>query len=165
MNTMNARGYMLLETTVAIVVLGIVSLAIHGVTRQAVQTRAQSQDYTRVAFLMEDYIAKLEMEPKLVEGLREGVFEAEGRRFSYTCTIQPHTLPPLIINTSQDPATPTMETFSYPTDSSFLVHVALTVRWTRGTIPFEETMETLLPPEKLFIPLDVPAPATEGENE
>ena len=147
-----SRGYMLLETTVAILVLGIVAVAIHGATRQSIQTRGQAQDFTKVAFLMEDFLAKLETQHLVVEGERKGTFDEYGKRFDFHCVIRPVLIPAPVINTSNDPEQPAMLVAELPAESSFLVHVALTVTWNRGEMPFEETIETLLPPSQLHIP-------------
>ena len=162
--TRQSQGYMLLEATVAILVLGIVSLAIHGATRQAIQSRAQAQDFTHAAFLMEDYLSTLELNKQVATGEWEGTFEGHTNRFSYVCTIRPAYIPSIVVNTSDDPAQPIYHEESYPADSSFMLHVALTARWTRGEIPFEETIETLLPPTQLYIPSDVAAPVEVGNE-
>ena len=161
-----SRGYMLLETTVAILILGIVAIGIHGATQQAIQTRGQSQDFTQVRFLMEDYMAKLTLQRQVMEEFREGVFDQDEGRFSYECTIRPVVIPPPLIPSTQDSSTLISLEGAYPEDSSFMVHIALTVKWTRGTIPFEETIETLLHPNQLYIPEDLlPLDIVGFENE
>ena len=162
--TRHSHGYMLLEATVAILVLGIVSLAIHGATRQAIQSRAQAQDFTHAAFLMEDYLSTLELNKQVMTGEWEGTFEGHANRFSYVCTIRPAYIPPIMVNISDDPAQPIYKEEAYPAESSFLLHVTLTARWTRGEIPFEETIETLLPPSQLYVPIDVAAPVELGNE-
>lgn len=155
MRRRSTRGYILIETTVAVVVLGISAITIQGVIRQAIQTRGQVQDFTHVRFLMEDYMARLELQPYVFAGTGEGVFDEGDGRFRYTYTIRAVNVP-----VPELPAPPGLRAediarFTYDAGASRLVHVALTVRWRRGQMDFEETIETLLRQAKLYTPSDV----------
>ena len=154
MNRRSTSGYILIETTVAIVVLGISAITIHGVIRQAIQTRGQVQDFTHVRFLMEDYMARLELQPYLYAGTGDGMFEEGEGRFRYSYRIRPVRVPvpELPVPSGIDPGE--FSRFKYHPGASYLVHVALTVRWTRGQMEFEDTIETLLPQAKLYVPPD-----------
>mgnify|MGYP001165986907 CR=1 FL=1 len=152
MHRRSKRGYILIETTVAMVVLGISSITIHGVVRQSILTRGQAQDFTQVRLLMEDYMARLELQPYLFPGVEQGTFDDGSGRFGYTHRIRVVGVPvpelPIPSNTPADE----VRDFRYERDASLLVHVALTVRWKRGGMDFEETIETLLPQSKLYVP-------------
>jgi type II secretory pathway pseudopilin PulG len=152
MRSRSKHGYILIETTVAIVVLGISAITIQGVVRQAIQTRGQVQDFTHVRFLMEDYMARLELQPYVFAGIGDGVFEEGAGRFRYTYEIRPVNVPVPDMPIPDGLRPEELTRFTYESRATYLVHVGLTVRWTRGQMDFEETIETLLPQAKLYVP-------------
>ncbi|MFP6583850.1 MAG: type II secretion system protein [Candidatus Hydrogenedentota bacterium] len=145
-------GYILIETTVAIVVLGISAITIHGVVRQAILTRGQVQDYTQVRLLMEEFLTEKELQPLVFVEQGEGVFQDGSGRFGYTYSITPVPVPrpqfPPRIATNGEP----LKTFRYIDGASRLIRISITTYWSRGQLPFEETMEVLLPEDKLYVP-------------
>ena len=94
------RGYILVETIVAMALLSAGMVAIQGGLRQAVLVRGQARDYTQARFLMDGLIADLSLQPEHVQGSKSGRFSGEYDRFSYTWTISrvdvpvPQGLPP-----------------------------------------------------------------------
>ena len=146
------RGYILIETTVAMVVLGISAITIHSVIRQSIQTRGQVQDFTHVRFLMEDYLARIELQPYVFEGEVSGVFDEGDGRFSYRHEIREVEVP--VPPTPQPRNVPAEEVkpFKHLKTAECMIHLSLTVRWSRGGMDFVETMETLLPQKKLWDP-------------
>ncbi len=152
MRSRSTHGYILIETTVAIVVLGISAITIQGVVRQAIQTRGQAQDFTHVRFLMEDYMTRLEVQPYVFAGTGDGVFEEGGGRFRYTYEIRRANVPVPEMPIPDGLRPEEFSRFTYESRATYFVHVGLTVRWTRGQMEFEETIETLLPQAKLYVP-------------
>ena len=51
-------GYVMVETVVAMGLLSVSMVAIHGAVRQTVIARGQAQDYTIARFLLEEIVAK-----------------------------------------------------------------------------------------------------------
>lgn len=143
-------GYILIETTVAIVVLGISAITIHGVVRQAILTRGQVQDYTQVRLLLEEFLTEKELQPLVFVEQGEGVFQDGSGRFGYTYSITPVPVPsprfPPLVGVDGEP----LEPFRYISGASRLVRISITAYWSRGQVPFEETMEVLLPEDKFY---------------
>ena len=148
----NNQGYILLETIVAVVILGISSITIHGVIRQSILTRGQVQDYTQVRFLMEDYMTRLELRNKINPGTGSGTFDDGSGRFAYTYTIKPVAIPVKLIAMQPGIENEINQINNELKNTSQLLHIELTVNWKRGRTEFDETIETLLPKSKLFIP-------------
>jgi type II secretory pathway pseudopilin PulG len=164
------EGYILLETLVAVVVLGLGSVMVHSVLRQGIQTRGQAQDITQARFLLEDLVAQIELQPKLLEGTRQGYFEDANYRFSYSYDVRKINFSPPA--SSMRPEKPNdSDTDSESDDDSestltperreqlleqlaksYLVQVNATVTWSRAGMPFGESMELLLGSEHLYEP-------------
>jgi hypothetical protein len=142
-----ARGYILLEVTVALILLSVGAYAIHSAFQQAAMARGQAEDYTRVRFLLEQVLGDLDAKPVLEEGAANGVFDEPNGRFRWSWRIQKVMLPLL-----RPEGHPTAKPFRYPIGLDFVVHVEATVEWERGGQTFSESMETLLGPERLWEP-------------
>lgn len=144
-------GYILLEATVALLLLSIGAYAAHGVIRQAIETRGQAQDYTTVRFLLEQLIAQAELQRELVDTQREGTFTGEYDRFSWTYTVRRVNLPPP--PAPEDPwgGYRAERPFQYSPLTSYIVHVSATVTWRRAGREYSETMETLLTPYRRWL--------------
>ncbi len=142
----HTRGYILVEALVAMTLLSAGMIAIHGGVRQTLFIRGQARDYTQARFLLENVIAELDLQPEHVMGSKSGSFGGEYSRFGWKWTISRIDLP-----------TPPIPPDVPPEDikklnKSYLAKVRATVTWTRSGHRFEETAETLLAPERLFIP-------------
>lgn len=143
-------GYILVETMVALVLLALGSWAIHGTIRQAILARGQAQDYTQARFLLEEVVAKLEMQPLLQLRSSKGSFPGELNRFSWEYVVR-------MVNVPRPAAPPAggqsqrgNQSFEYPVE--YLAHVHATVSWTRAGREFSESFETLFRPDKLWVP-------------
>lgn len=143
-------GYILLEATVALILLSVGAYSVHGVIRQAIVTRGQAEDYTRARFLMNEKVADLEIQPTLFPGSKSGRFEGDDDRFRWTYTISSK---PLLSVVGPSRATPPIPgPFKYERDTSFVVHLVVTLEWSRAGRDFSETYETLISPDKLYLP-------------
>ncbi len=151
-----AAGYILVETAVALVVLSAGAFAIHRTIQEAIRTRGQAQDFTRARFLLDSVANRLLLQPLLTEDSKAGQFDGPDARFAWQWTVR-RVDPPL-------PATPlkpppqgeTSRPLEIPRESAYLAHVLVSVSWQRGGIPFTESYETLLPPERLWQPPPLP---------
>ena len=146
------QGYIMVETTVAIVILGISAITIHGVIREAIRTRAQVQDYTHVRLLLEEFIAEKELQPVLFEDRGQGTFDDGTGRFSYTYSVEPIKVPHPVFPTPIAPPDVRIPKFQYDEGANLLVRVSVTASWTRGTTEFQESMEVLLPQDRFAVP-------------
>lgn len=164
----------MIETTVAILVLGISAVTVHGVVRQAILTRGQAQDYTQVRYLLEDFMARTKLQPILIEESSGGLFDDGSGRFSYTYTIRSVTISVKSndVQPEGDPASGLApgsvqgrapdelryDEFGHPIQDPEresgpkLAHLEVTAFWSRGGMEFNETIETLLPLSKLYVP-------------
>ncbi|MDP7638545.1 MAG: hypothetical protein QGG73_02355 [Candidatus Hydrogenedentes bacterium] len=146
-------GYILVEATVALVLLSLGAYAVHGTIRQALITRGQAQDYTQARFLLERITAEVALQPMVKAESQSGVFGPEFSRFSWSYTLskvdmplpQPPPIPP------QDWVEP--EDFEYRVE--YLGSITATVTWQRAGQPYSESLETLFNPFKLWQPPEV----------
>lgn len=144
----NADGYILVEAVVALVLLSVGAYAVHGTIRQAVLTRGQAEDYTQARFLLEQVIAGVQIQPRIKEETKEGVFPEPHGRFRWETSIERIDLP--------IPARASASDFEYPRGLDYLARIRATVYWERSGQPFSESYETLVSPGKLYQP---PEPA------
>jgi len=96
-------GYILIETAVALAILSIGALTINTTIREAIQTRGQSQDFTRARFLLDEVMAGITGEPVVTEGSRSGRFSGSDQRFSWEYAIRRVNMPPPPVPLSPDP--------------------------------------------------------------
>ena len=143
-------GYILIEATVALVLLSIGSVTVHRTIQEAIRTRGQAQDYTRVRFLLDQVVAELEIQPELTEHSAQGRFEGEHSRFSWDYEVRRVDVPLSGRHPLAPPEGAEVEPFEYPEDQEYLAHVRATVSWTRSGRAFSESYETLLGPHKLW---------------
>jgi type II secretory pathway pseudopilin PulG len=158
----NQQGYILIEATVAMVVLSIGALMVHGTMRQSTQTLGQSEDFTQAQLLLSSLMNEIELQPELVEGKKSGWFEEREGRFQYEYTIRKVSIPlPKVPKPVVDPNSinqPRKITFN--ARDKYLLHVRTVITWTRAGREFEESLETLLNGRQLYVP-----PAEEPRNE
>jgi hypothetical protein len=146
-----ARGYILLETVMALVVLSIGALTINGAARNALQTRGQALDYTDARFILDNLMADVEMQPRLQEGVTRGAWKANPR-FQWRIEIRKAPLTPPVTPRRPGPKSKPPGSFKFDAHTDYLTAVEVTLSWTRGGQSFEESYETLLPPDRLKEP-------------
>lgn len=150
---LRASGYIMIETVVAVAVLSLGAFAVNGAIQQAIQTRGQAQDFTRARFLLDSLTNELLLQPILTEGSDQGKFDGRDSRFSWAWSVS--RVNPPVPSEPFKPLPPNAEPsppFLYPRESSYLAHIHATIRWERSGMPFEESYETLLAPERLWQP-------------
>ena len=150
------RGYVLVETIVAMGVLSIGAAAMQGAVRQAIVTRGQAMDYTVARFLLERVTAEFDMQPMLEEGEGEGQFPAPNERFSYQWAITKVEIPEPEIprQISPEEAQRLLKKLK-----GYMGKLTVRVAWSRAGVEFDAVGETFIAPEKLWLP-----PHAEGEQ-
>ena len=146
---MKRAGYILVETLVALSVLSISVVVIHNALRQAVLTRAQAHDYAAARLLLDQKLAEIELQEKVPVTARDGAFPPPFERFRYRWEVSqiqvPMPAPPpdrQLPNWDQ-----IMDQFQ-----PFMGKVRIEILWSRAGIDGYALGETLLPPEKLWLP-------------
>jgi len=143
------RGYILIETMVAMGVLGITMLTIQQAIREAMLTRAMAEDMTTARFLLEEVMNGLILLPELEEGADRGDFGAEFPRFRYEWQVTKVEVPRPELPEEVPEQMRANLTRQY---KGFMPKVTVTVFWTRLGDTREAKGQTLLPPEQLWMP-------------
>ncbi len=142
-------GYVMVETVVAMGLLSVSMIAIHGSIRQTVIARGQAQDYTIARFLLEEVVAEKELLPEVIEGRGGGRFPAPCSRFRHEWEITRVTLP-------RPPIPPGFPPERYQElERRFMKYIGklqVRITWTRAGQDFEVVGETLLRPGQLWTP-------------
>lgn len=141
-------GYLLMETIVAMAVLSLSMAVMHAGIRQAVLARGQARDFTTARFVLEEVVAGLEMRLQLVEGKGEGAYQPDPR-FTYAWEVSKISVPrPPLPDDLPEVSRQQMEKFF----TGYMPKIRVAVRWQRAGFDFEAVGETLLGPEKLWVP-------------
>ncbi|MCP4641107.1 MAG: type II secretion system protein [bacterium] len=146
-------GWILLETMVAMAVLGIGMVAMNRALGEALATRAQARDYTQARFFLEQVMSELELQPLFQpDSFEEGDFGKDHPRFSWRWDVAAAELPkpdlprelPLVYEDGAE------------TPAPVLGKLTVTVHWTRRERKYEESLETLVRADRLLIDEDDP---------
>jgi hypothetical protein len=151
------RGYILVETLVALSILSISAMGLQRAISQATLTRGLAQDYTTAQLLAENLISNLMVENLMLQEMKEsGVFPAPNERFRYELEVSKTEVP--------RPELPSR----IPADTrqalekryqGWMPKLRLEIRWTRAGMEQSRVFETLYGPERLWVP-----PEEEGAN-
>lgn len=139
-------GYILVDATVAMIVLSAGIVAIQSGMRQTLHLRGLARDYTEARFLLESLVAELGLQAKHAEHSKSGRFPGEHSRFRWHYTVSRSEVPKPRIPPDMPPDQVRV------LNSAFLTRITVTISWTRGDEEYEETAETLLSPNRLFLP-------------
>lgn len=137
------RGYILFESLIAILLLSIGGAVVQRAMGNAIALRGQAQDYTEARYLLEQVLQEAEIQPILLRGVERGGFGGEYSRFSWEREVSIVKMPE-----ARDPET--NEKIKLP--APHMTHIRATVAWTRSGQEYQETVETLYPPEKVYVP-------------
>lgn len=143
------RGYILVETIVAMGLLSISMIVIQSAIRQAIITRGQAQDYTTARFLMQQIVAEREMELETPESSGKGAFEEPYARFSYEWGLTKVKVPRPRI--PEDFPSGQLDMLKR-TFKGYMGKLRVEIQWTRAGRPFSAVGQTLLRPEQLWLP-------------
>jgi len=145
-------GYILFEAVVSMAILSLSVVGIHRVMREAIITRGQSHDYTMAKFFAEEVMSTLELQPRVVEGSGGGT--CDDSRFRYEWKISKVQVP----EPPMPPNLPPDQIEQYQLAAKYLAKVQATIIWERNGVEFREKLQTLWPPEKIFVPKEEEAP-------
>ncbi|MBX7256370.1 MAG: type II secretion system GspH family protein [Candidatus Hydrogenedentes bacterium] len=142
------RGWILVETLVALVVLSVGILAANRALGESMFTRAMAQDYTQARFFIEQVMSELELQPMLAENSTgQGDFGKDYPRFKYKWAVSRADIPV--------PRVPPEILVNYPDGIEMPVpyvgKISVTVLWTRRDQTYTRTAETLIGPERLYV--------------
>lgn len=143
------HGYILFETIVAMGLLSIGMVAIYNSMGQAMFMRARAQDFTTARFLLEQVMSERELQPEVQASEGDGQFEGENARFSYRWEISKVEVPTPPLPPMLTP--PERERFE-KMFKRYMGKISVTVFWSRRGFDYEIAGETLIPPEKLWLP-------------
>jgi hypothetical protein len=145
----SARGYILFETVVALGILSVSIYTIHAGMRQALMLRARAQDFTIAQFLLEQAVETRLLQYELVESSGSDSFPAPHDRYFYTWAIEKVEvpLPPLPPQLTVEMSERFIKQYK-----RYMGRLSVTVEWRRHGIPYEIKGETLISPEKLWMP-------------
>lgn len=128
--------------------LSLSMLAINGALRQAILVKGQAQDYTQARFLLEEQIAKVEIQRELSVVENSGRGSGDLARFRWQYRVAKIMLPEPELPPDISPERMREMKLRAP----YLAKITATVFWSRGGVEHEETLETLWAPDKLWIP-------------
>jgi type II secretory pathway pseudopilin PulG len=154
-------GWILLETIVAMAVLSIGVVAVNRAIGEALVTRALARDYTEAWLLLEQKLAEAEMQPVLVADTRDkGGFGDAYPRFTWFWDVKAVEVPSPSL--PEGVASLIGQRFEPPV--RYLGRLAVTVRWTRKGNTYERALETIIPPERFFMPGEGPGMLGEDDG-
>lgn len=141
------KGYILLEASVALVLLTLGVFVVQGSIREAIVTRGQAQDFTQAKFLLEQIMGDIESQPQLTEHSKAGGFPGHLNRFTWRYDVQRVDLP-----APPPPAANSNPGVRQNLPIEYLAHVIVVIEWERSGRHFERSIETLLSKDKLWQP-------------
>jgi hypothetical protein len=143
-----ANGYILLEAVVSMALLSVSVVGINASLRQAILVKGEAQDYTQARFILEQQIAKMELQVQLNAIENSGVCTGDLSRFSWRYKVSKIALPEPEIPADARPELLAQLKLGAP----YMAKLEATVTWSRSGVEHEETLETLWIPEKLWTP-------------
>jgi len=144
-----AKGYIMVETLVAMAVLSISTVVIQEAVRQAILARGEAMDYTTARFLLEKVIADRMLVFEQPEGKDEGKFQAPFERFAYSWELRMEEVP----IPELPPGMPLEDVKAFK--DSFVKHIGklrVKITWSRAGTPFTAVAETLLRRNLVWMP-------------
>lgn len=132
--------------------LSISVVAINASLRQAIIIKGEAQDYTQARFILEQQIAKVELQRQLNPIEHSGSYRGELGRFRWRYKVSKIEMP----EPELPPDIPPERLQQLKLSASYMAKIEAAVTWSRAGIEHEETLETLWIPEKLWIPPENP---------
>jgi hypothetical protein len=155
----NQRGYILVEAVISLGLLSVAMGLIHSSVRETLIVRGMSRDYTQARFLLEQVVAEVQLQPVFIEEEKEGRFDGEFSRFRWKWKMSKIDIPP-----PPPPPPPPDGRIRPPREKEFelpipkLAKLVVSIHWTQAGRDFEETVETMYSPNRLW------TPPVEGDN-
>lgn len=154
---MNRRGYILVEAVMAMMVLSVSMVTLQAGLRQGIFVRGQARDYTEARFLLDNIIAKLNLQPQLVESSSSGNYMGEKYHWEWQVSKIDLPVPPM-------PASAPVDMEPKPLPVTYIAKVRIKITWSRWGRDFEEQAETLWAPERLWQPPPVQTAPSAAEQ-
>jgi hypothetical protein len=148
-------GYILLEAVVSMALLSVSVIGINASLRQALLVKGDAQDYTQARFILEQQIAKVELQRQLNAVENSGTCPGDLSRFSWRYKVTKIELPQPELPADIPPE----RLQSLKLAAPYMAKIEATVTWSRAGIDHQETIETLWIPEKLWTPPEDPLAA------
>jgi len=128
--------------------LSVSVVAINASLRQAILIKGEAQDYTQARFILEQQIAKVELQRQLNALQNSGSYRGELARFRWRYKVTRIQLPEPDLPADIPPQRLQQLKLAAP----YMAKIEATVTWSRAGVDHEETIETLWIPEKLWTP-------------
>ena len=134
------RGYIFVESLVAMAVLSVSAVAIQEAVRQAILARGEAMDYTTARFLLEKVFADRMLVFEQPEGEGKGTFDPPFQRFAWSWEVKRVEIP-----LPELPPTMLPEDVKYFKDNylKYIGKLSVKVTWSRAGTPFTAAAETL----------------------
>jgi len=147
------RGYILVETIVAMALLSVTMLTIHAGMRQAFIAIGLSEDYTTARFLLQQVMSNIELQGEVVADRKRGRFPGEYSRFNYEWQVRKIDVPQPSLpgNTPAEVRTAFRNQFV-----RHMGHARVRVTWTRLGAEYTAEAQTLFSPEAMWTPPEAP---------
>jgi len=150
--TKRRGGYILVEALVAMTLLSLGMISISNALGSANYTRAVARDRTDARFLLEELVGSIEIQPLIEAETVEGQFE-KYPRFSYSYTVDILEIPappiPPEVQAQRNQSLQQQQPEEIELPVAAIGRIRATVFWTRLGDPYNETVETLVQPERL----------------
>ena len=143
------RGYIFVETLVAMALLSVSTVVIQEAVRQAILARGEAMDYTTARFLVEKVLAERMLAFEQPEGKGDGTFDAPFERFAYSWEVRRVEIP----MPELPPTMPIEQVKAFKT--AYVKHVgklSVKLTWSRAGTPFTVVAETLLGRNLVWMP-------------
>ncbi|MFA7691677.1 MAG: hypothetical protein GX117_13540 [Candidatus Hydrogenedentes bacterium] len=143
------KGYIFVETVVAMALLSVSAIVIQSALRQGMLTRRQGQDYTIARFLLQQVTGDQALRFQQPEGSGSGRFDAPYDDFRFKWDLKKvsiprpqniHALPPELYQSFEDRIV------------DYMGKLTVRIEWRRGGVPMETVGETLLRPDLFWLP-------------
>lgn len=143
------RGYILVETVVAMSILAVSSVALQRSVQTAIQARGLAQDYITVRFLLSQLLSEIDLQPALEEQEHRGQFNGVNKRFAYVWSVErvPVPMPEIPANVKPEVRQRILHQFK-----KYMGRVRITISWSRAGLAQEIVSETLISPERMWLP-------------
>lgn len=145
------RGYIFVETLVAMAVLSISTVVVQEAIRQAILARGEAMDYTTARFLIEKVISDRMLVFEQPEGKGQGIFDPPFERFSYSWEVLRVEIPMPELPSTMTPEEMRQFRTNYV---KFIGKLGVKVTWSRAGTPFTAIAETLLRRDLVWMPPD-----------
>ena len=143
------RGYILIETIVAMALLSVSMIVIQQSLHQAILVRGRIMDFSTARLLLKEQTAAVEIQHEVPVTKKFGRFPPPYERFSWEWEMSKLSVPrPELPDWIVEDKRKSLKKMFKP----YMGKLRVTIKWERGGEPFEITGHTLVKPEHLWLP-------------